>query len=106
MKYTTAYLYDPARHTPPTSPEPQVDDAFVRDHPEVSKMARRVSQLTDDPYLSPERYANLFGLIAAEVNSSGHHMTRVAKVVRDLCERKDMPIVRQQINFVLRGIGD
>jgi len=100
------YLYDPERHTPPTDVgQQQADSSFARDCPQMAEVAKRVAQLTATPYLSPAHYAKLFELIATEVNANGYHMTRVSKAVRDECKQDDIPITRQQINFVLRGIA-
>lgn len=98
------YLYDPSRHTAPDDSSPS-NDAFAQVSPEIKDVAKRVAELTDTPFLSPDQYAKLFNLIAADINANGYHMTRVSKTVRDECAEKNMPIGRQHINFVLRGIA-
>jgi len=99
------YLYDPERHSPPASVDLAADDGFARGNPQMAEVARRVSQLTDTPYLAPEHYAELFHLIEADINANGYHMTRVSKAVRDGCKERGVPVSRQQVNFILRGLA-
>ncbi len=100
------YVYDPSAHTAPTRVEGMkpADDLAAR-HPEIAKIAKQIHQLTDTPYLSPEHYAKLLSIIAGEINENGYHLFFVSKNVRDKCREEGVPVGRQQITFVLRGIA-
>ncbi|MCW7752546.1 NYN domain-containing protein [Desulfobotulus sp. H1] len=99
------YVYDPLRHAVPSGETGIRDEAFEAAEPELAALARKVHDLTDTPYLSPAHYGVLFASIAQEINHSGYNMTTVSKAVRDRCKEKEVPVARQHVNFVLRGIA-
>jgi len=110
------YLLDPARHEPPEAIAPgdsgpqmvapgQVLDPFHARHPDIAPLARRISNLTEAPYLMPEHYALLFRELAREVNEQGYQMTRTSKTVRDRCVERGAPIARSHVNYILVGIN-
>lgn len=103
---TPGYVYDPDQHIPPSGTEVQEEEAlFFEKDPRLAEFARKVSQLTDTPYLTPEHYATLYQVIAGEINENGYHLTAVSKAVRDKCKEMHIPVGRQHINFILRGIA-
>jgi hypothetical protein len=99
------YVYDPTRHAVPAGDTGIRDEVFEARDPEMAALARKVHDLTDTPYLSPEHYGVLFSAIAQEINHSGYNMTTVSKAVRDRCKTQEVPVARQHVNFVLRGIA-
>jgi len=110
------YLLDPARHEPPEAAAPgdsgaqlvapgQLLDPFHARHPDIAPLARRISNLTEAPYLMPEHYALLFRELAREVNEAGYQMTRTSKTVRDRCVERGAPIARSHVNYILVGIN-
>jgi hypothetical protein len=103
------YIYDPNRHTLPESEESSKPieplDNFSLQYPDIAHLARKIHQLTDMPYLSPQHYALLLAEIARTIDESGYHMTRVSKTVRDRCVERGAPISRTHVNFALIGIG-
>jgi hypothetical protein len=109
------YLYDPGRHEPaaPSAEggderelgRPQPMDAFSLRHSDLAPLARKVSRLTDTPYLMPEHYAILLRELAREINERGYQITRTSKTVRDRCVERGAPVARSHVNFVLIGIG-
>lgn len=100
------YVYDPKRHAQPTGVESLGRSAeFAGEASELSETAKRVHDLTDTPFLTPAHYCKLYDTIANEINDNGYHFTSVSKNVRDKCKEMDVPVGRQQVNFVLRGIS-
>jgi hypothetical protein len=100
------FVYDPKRHTHPTGVESVGRrEEFTGEDSKLSEVARRVNELTDTPYLTPKDYSKLYGVIADEINDNGYHFTAVSKNVRDRCKKMNVPVGRQQVNFVLRGIS-
>lgn len=99
------YVYDPTRHEAPTGDTGTREEGFENHPTDLAAFARKIHDLTDTPYLSPEHYNALFAAIAAEINESGYNMTAVSKAVRDRCKAQDVPVARQHVNFVLRGIA-
>lgn len=110
------YLLDPARHGVLQSAAfsdagqqltipGQVLDPFHAKYPDIAPLARRISNLTEAPYLLPEHYALLFRELAREVNESGYQMTRTSKTVRDRCVERGAPIARSHVNYILVGIN-
>jgi len=77
---------------------------FSKRYPVMAAFAKKISQLTDTPYLLPEDYGVLLGEIAREVNERGYNLNTTSKTVRDRCVEKGAPISRADVNFVLRGI--
>ena len=111
------YLLDPARHQVPevwdeggeaglqaVAPV-QMLDPFHAKYPDIAPLARRISNLTEAPYLMPEHYALLFRELAREVNEAGYQMTRTSKTVRDRCVERGAPIARSHVNYILVGIN-
>ncbi|MEZ5301765.1 MAG: NYN domain-containing protein [Verrucomicrobiales bacterium] len=94
------YLYDPAHHDKPAS-----RIGFTERHPDIAPLAKKIHQLTDTPYLLPEQYTKVMEAIAGEINANGYHLTSVSKAVRDRCKEMRIPLGRQQVNFILRGIA-
>ncbi len=79
-------------------------DTFAIQYPDIAPLARRIHQLTDTPYLTPENYALVFQELAREVTENGYQMTRVSRTVRDRCVERGASIARATVNFVLIGI--
>ena len=99
------YIFDPKRHTPPTGTEPlNCEGDFSKSHPHIQPLAKKISELTDTPYILPEHYRIIFDEIAEELNENGFQFVSTAKAVRDRCKKRGVPIGRQSINFILRGI--
>ena len=99
------YVFDPERHTPPIGETGAREDEFDQEDPELANFARKIHDLTDTPFLSPVHYQTLFSQIAGEINDNGYNMTAVSKAVRDRCKQLEVPVARQHVNFVLRGIA-
>lgn len=97
------YVFDPVKHEPPKETSPNTD--FEQTHPELFSFAKLVHQVTDVPLLLPEHYQALFEEISGEVSEHGFQLTATSKTVRDNLVKKDMPVSRQHVNFVLIGIG-
>ena len=108
------FVYDPARHQVPSATHPAdytralstgpLDNFSLR-HPDLAPLARKVSQLTDTPYLMPEHYALLLQELAREINERGYQMSRTSKATRDHCVEKGAPVARSHVNFVMVGMG-
>lgn len=119
------YLYDPDRHVlpaelpksesieelPPDEPEtdvaaaPDIEkaDALASEEPQLRELARRVSDVTNVPYLPPAAYAELFSALASEVNANQYlQMGKTSRAVRDELQRHGLPIGRTVLDFVLR----
>ena len=103
------YVFDPTQHTSPDIARPALvsgtQDDFSLHYPKLARLARKVHQLTDMPYLLPEHYALLLQELAREINERGYQLTRTSKTVRDRCVEKGVPVARSHANFVLIGIG-
>lgn len=128
-KKEPGYIYDPSRHESPRYEATKVDpaspddlalrqamrellfdangsaDALESPNPVMRDLARRVSDLTDIPFLAPDAYAELFSILAAEINDSGFQVNRVSRAVRDECQRRGWPITRHAVNFIMQGIA-
>jgi hypothetical protein len=98
------YLYDPERHAAPSAEVSKVD-SLASENAQLRDVAKRVSDLTDTPYLPPGTYAELFSILAQKINSDGYQMTRISKAVRDECYERKLSVSRQSVNFVLQGIA-
>jgi hypothetical protein len=98
-------LEEPAASTPPVkNGRAEEEDLFARDLPEVAELARRIRDLTETPYLSPERYATVLREIAKEVNQNGFDATQTSKAVRDGCYGKGVAVSRANISFLMKGL--
>jgi hypothetical protein len=97
------YLYDPERHTLPRSEE----DAQKKDEmpPKLADFAKRISQITGAPYLTPRQYAMLFTALAEDLKEHPYHLTSTSKAVRDRVIEQGEAISRANINNVLKGIA-
>lgn len=98
------HVYDPARHAPPKDALPEYEEAFKAKHPDLEPLARKISQLTDTPFLLPEDYAFVLGAMAEETGPSYETLSELAKKVRDKCREAGIPVGRQTVNFIVRGI--
>lgn len=98
------HVYDPARHAPPKDALPEYEEAFKSKHPDLEPLARKISQLTDTPFLMPEDYAFVLGAMAEETGPSYESLSELAKKVRDKCREAGIPVGRQTVNFIVRGI--
>jgi hypothetical protein len=119
------YIYDPTRHAAPlfetpksasekfeelhdteSQPRPTANaDAHEWEDGALRGVARRVSDLTDIPDLPPATYAELFSILAAEVNANGYQVNQVSRAVRDECQRRGRHISRHVVNFIMQGIA-
>jgi len=95
--------FDPARHV--VSDAPTSDAAASGwDDPELLDVARQIHELTDVPLLPPSKYRNLLEMIAIDVTESPFHLMETGKRVRDRCRESGLPVSRQDVNHVLRGL--
>lgn len=104
---TPGYLYDPKVHTPPSETD-AFDMAleFAQRYPNLVDTAKKVSRITDTPYLMPEQYRCIFAAMAEEINAHGYnHITQVSKVVRDKCKEANLPVGRVHVDFILASIA-
>jgi hypothetical protein len=98
------HIYDPARHAPPKDALPEYEETFRTKHPDLEPLARKISQLTDTPFLMPEDYAFVLRAMAEETGPSYETLSELAKKVRDKCRETGIPVGRQTVNFIVRGI--
>lgn len=98
------HLYDPARHDAPEPGERPADEMAAK-HPELAQLAWRIHQITDVPYLTPDRFASVFEEIAAEVGANGYDVMQTSRVVRDRLNEAGRPVPRVGVTFVLRGLA-
>lgn len=80
------------------------EDRFARELPEVADLARRIHDLTETPYLAPDRYATVLREIAKEVNQNGFDATQTSKAVRDGCYGKGVAVSRANVSFLMKGL--
>lgn len=98
------YLYDPTRHDTPQRGEQRADEMAAK-HPELMRLALRIHQITDVPYLTPERFAAAFDEIAKEVGGNGYDVVHTSRKVRDRLDEAGQPVTRVAITFILRGLA-
>ena len=98
---STVYIYDPARHKPPTG---AVEEAAEELPPELEQLIQRIHQATGAPDLTPQQYAVLFKAIAEDLKEQPYNLTRTSKSVRDRCIEQGESISRADVSFVLKGI--
>jgi NYN domain len=99
------YLYDPARHTPPTTSDAApVPDKLDNLQPALADFIRRVSQVTGTPRLAPTEYALVFTAIADDLSERPFNLTYTSKAVRDYCLDRGAAIPRKSVWFILQGI--
>ncbi len=94
--------YDPSRHNGRVAT--MEVPASEWEVPELYKIARQIHEATDAPLLTPRKYGNLFGIIAADVAASPFHLMETGKRVRDRCRESGHPVSRADVNQVLRGL--
>ena len=97
------YLYDPARHQPPSGLARQ--NRLQELSPTLADFIRRISSVTSVPSLTPDEYALLFDAIETVLRAAPYHFTATSKAVRDLCLGRGASIARSHVFFVLRGIS-
>jgi uncharacterized LabA/DUF88 family protein len=104
--FGAGFVYDIGKHTAPENAgQPEPDDKFAAQYPDLATLAQKINRLTDAPYLSPEHYALMLEEIARAVNEEGYNLTKTSKTVRDRCVEKEAPIARSHVNFALIGIS-
>ena len=96
------YLYDPERHTLPKAEEEEKEDEMP---PKLAEFAKRISQITGAPNLTPRQYAALFIALAEDLKEHPYHLTSTSKAVRDKVIEQGIAISRANINNVLKGIA-
>jgi hypothetical protein len=74
-------------------------------HPELMRLALRIHQITEVPYLTPERFAAVFDEVAKEVGGNGYDVVHTSRVVRDRLAAAGQPVARVAITFILRGLA-
>lgn len=94
--------YDPARPVGPAASK--AAGAGDWEDPNLYKTARQIHEATDAPLLTPQKYGNLIGIIAADVAESPFHLMETGKRVRDRCKESGLPVSRADVNHVLRGL--
>ncbi len=97
------YLYDPQRHTLPS--EEDASRTKEEMSPKLAQFARRISQITGAPYLTPRQYALLFTALAEDLKEHRYHLTSTSKAVRDRLIEQGEAVSRTNINNVLKGIA-
>lgn len=95
------YIYDPKRHE--LAGEKHLAE-FKRSQSEIAKLARRVIEATDIPFLTTEQYAAVFKVIAGVVNKHGYIFNITCLKVWDDCLEKKMPLNIKMVQFILRQI--
>ena len=97
------YLYDPQRHALPREEE----TARPKDEmpPKLAEFAKRISQITGAPYLTPRQYALIFTALAEDLKEHRYHLTSTSKAVRDRLIEQGESVSRTNINNVLKGIA-
>ena len=98
------YLYDPARHSPPTAALPDAPEEWEGYPEELSAFARRVSRVTGAPPLRPEEYAVVFKALEDELREEEYFLASTSRAVRDRCTLRGHPVSRKDISFILKGI--
>jgi hypothetical protein len=109
---TPGYVYDPQRHTIISDSQGlvmeesrgRIVDEFKKKHPAIEALASKIHQVTDMPYLLPEHYAMVLQQLARAVNEKGFQFNQTARLVRDRCVERGIPVARTQINFILNAI--
>jgi hypothetical protein len=97
------FLYDLARHQQPS--DRTVGDGLGELGAEMASFIRRINQLTDAPKLTPQQYSVLFRVIANELGRAPYNVMGTGKAVRDQCVERGVPISRQSVTTVLRGLA-
>ena len=96
------YLYDPQRHAIPSEESRPAGDDMP---PKLAEFAKRISQITGAPYLTPRQYALIFTALAEDLKEHRYHLTSTSKAVRDRLIEQGESISRTNINNVLKGIA-
>jgi hypothetical protein len=104
--FGAGFVYDINKHTAPENAgQPEPDDKFAAQYPDLAPLAQKINRITDAPYLMPEQYAILLEEIARAVSEEGYNLTKTSKTVRDRCVEKGAPVARSHVNFALIGIS-
>ena len=100
------YVYDPSRHVSPTE-DKQIEYEWFNNHPDkkLASFARKINNITNIPCLSPEHYATFFDNLASEINKNGINVSETSKTLQNQCKVQGIPVGRQHINIILRGIA-
>jgi len=75
------------------------------DREEIEAFARKVSNATNVPLLSPKAYAQLFGCLAEEISENGYDFRSTAQNVTDRLAGLGRKIPRRQVVFVVKGLA-
>lgn len=95
--------YDPAKPATKAAQQPPV----AADWPDKNlfRIAKQIHEVTDVPLLSPEKYRNLIASIALDVAETPFHLMETGKRVRDRCKESGLPVSRDDVTHVLRGLS-
>jgi len=97
------FLYDPQRHALPREEETgKTKDEMP---PKLAEFAKRISQITGAPFLTPRQYALIFTALAEDLKEHRYHLTSTSKAVRDRLIEQGEAVSRTNINNVLKGIA-
>lgn len=92
------YIYDPKRHELVGAKHLT---EFRKSSSEIAKIARRVTAVTDIPFLTTEQYTVVFREIAGVVNKHGYLFSTTCQQVLNNCLEKKVPISLKAVKFVL-----
>ena len=95
--------FDPERHSVDGTPT-EVACKADWSNQELFAVASQIHDLTGVPLLTPDKYRNLLDMIAADVAERPFHLMETGKRVRDRCKDSGLPVSRQDVNHVLRGL--
>jgi hypothetical protein len=100
------YLVDPRRHHGDQFPElGGASSQLASLPPQDLELLKRIHSHTNVPLLSSEEYQRLFAGLSAELALRPYDLSATSKAIRDRLAAEDVPIPRQAITFVLKGIG-
>src|SRR5262249_28383906 len=97
----TGYVYDPGRHQAPALGSGGVVDVST---PGLEGFSRRLNRVAGTPLLSSAGYATLFQVILDDIIARRFSLVETSKAVRDECARRDNPVGRNDVNYVLNGL--
>jgi hypothetical protein len=98
-----AVLYDPARHGDLSNDLMIERLSHLPDS--LRDFARRISQVTGAPLLTPEEFRVLFQALEEELKVNKFSLFQTSKAVRDRCIEQGFEIARKSVNFLLQGIA-
>jgi NYN domain len=100
------YLVDPRRHHADQFTELGGASSHLASlPPQELELLKRIHSHTNVPLLSSEEYQRLFASLSAELALRPYDLSATSKAIRDRLVAEDVPIPRQAITFVLKGIG-